>query len=110
MKKLLIVCDNMHVGGIQKSLVNFLNACRGKYDIALLLLFPKGLLLKEIPSDVKLLTPCFPLRVLGAYRSDLKKNPLAYAWKAFLVLLARFFTKKAAFLVASVVQKKLGTI
>ena len=107
MKKLLIVAENMHVGGIQKSLVNFLRACHAEYDITLLLFCQKGEFLSDIPAGVKVLAPCPPLRVLGAYKSDLKKHPLAYVWKAALILLARAFSKKAAFSFAALTQKKL---
>lgn len=108
MKKLLIVCDNMHVGGIQKSLVNLLHACHEKYEISMMLLYPKGNFLKEIPADVKIMSSCLPLRVLGAHKSDLKKNPFGYVWKAALIVLARLFSKKTAFSFAAITQRTLG--
>ena len=46
MKKILIVNNNMHIGGIQKALLNLLDEIKGKYDVTLLLfckMFKKGL-------------------------------------------------------------------
>ena len=55
MKKILIVNNNMHIGGIQKSLLNLLTALtqyRGaEYEIDLLLFAKCGALLDEIPKS-----------------------------------------------------------
>ena len=41
MKKILIVNNNLHIGGVQKALINLLWQLRGQYDVTLLL-FHKG--------------------------------------------------------------------
>ena len=57
MEKILIVNNNMDIGGIQKSLLNLLREVSGEYDITLLLLSRSGALLKEVPEGVKVITP-----------------------------------------------------
>ena len=42
MKKILIVNNNMHIGGVQKSLLNLLRSIGDSYDITLLLFFKGG--------------------------------------------------------------------
>jgi glycosyltransferase involved in cell wall biosynthesis len=56
-KKLLFVIPNLNIGGAEKSLVNLLNEIDYKnYEVDLLLIRAgEGLLLKQIPSQVKLL-------------------------------------------------------
>lgn len=53
MKKLLIVNNNMHIGGVQKSLLNLLGEIHKDYDITLLLFYKGSRLLEEIPDDIK---------------------------------------------------------
>ena len=41
-KKILIVNNNMHIGGVQRALVNLLKCIHGRYEITLLLFHPEG--------------------------------------------------------------------
>ena len=52
-KKLLIVNNNMHIGGVQRALVNLLGCIHDQYDVTLLLFHPAGVLMEEIPADVR---------------------------------------------------------
>ena len=52
MKRILIVNNNMHIGGVQKALLNLLQTLHADYDITLLLFYRGGALLNEVPSDV----------------------------------------------------------
>lgn len=62
---LLIVNNNMEIGGIQRSLVNFLWATHERYDITLFLFSASGPLLEQIPADVRIETGNRLLRLLG---------------------------------------------
>ena len=53
MKKILIVNNNMHIGGVQKALVSLLWAIRDRYDITLLLFHRGGEYQKDIPPEIK---------------------------------------------------------
>lgn len=54
MKKILIVNNNMKVGGVQKSLYNLLWALDGQYDVTLCLFRAAGAYLELLPESVKI--------------------------------------------------------
>ena len=51
MKKILIVNNNMKIGGVQKSLCNLLWSVYDQYDITLFLFEPIGEYMKDIPEQ-----------------------------------------------------------
>ena len=53
--KVLIVNNNMQVGGIQKALSNLLSEISGLYDVSLLLFYPEGDLMEDIGKNVKVI-------------------------------------------------------
>ena len=53
MKKLLIVNNNMKVGGVQKSLLNLLWSLEGQYEVTLCLFSPQGAYLQQLPATVE---------------------------------------------------------
>ena len=54
--KLLFVCNNMHVGGVQKSLVNLLSEIAGRHDVTLYLFYPEGEFMPDVPESVKIVS------------------------------------------------------
>ena len=70
MKRILIVNNNMHIGGVQKALVNLLQEVHSDYEITLLLFYRGGELLSEIPEDVKVIIANTPFRYWGMSRQD----------------------------------------
>lgn len=70
MKRILIVNNNMHIGGVQKALVNLLHEIENDYDVTLLLFYAGGSLMNQIPSHVKVITPDSPFRYWGMTRED----------------------------------------
>lgn len=65
MKKLIIVNNNLEIGGIQKSLVNLLHAVKDDFDITLLLFNKAGDLIKEVPEGIKIETVSSDFKYLG---------------------------------------------
>ena len=57
MKKLLIVNNNLHIGGVQKALLNLLDEIAGDYEITLLLFSDCGALRGRVPDGVRVITP-----------------------------------------------------
>ena len=53
MKRIVIVNNNMKVGGVQKSLYNLLWSLEGQYDVTLCLLRATGAYLDKLPANVK---------------------------------------------------------
>ena len=70
MKRILIVNNNLDMGGIQKSLVNLVKELHEEYDITLLLFSKSGSLLREIPENVKIMTPQRVYKILGLDRKS----------------------------------------
>ena len=70
MKRILIVNNNMHIGGVQKALLNLLQTLHADYDITLLLFYCGGALLNEVPSDVRVRAAGGAFRYVGMTKND----------------------------------------
>ena len=83
MKKILIVNNNMKVGGVQKSLYNLLWEIHGRYAVTLLLFQPVGAYLDHLPPDVRVISSRGPMSQLGLSQGEchgadtLKRGALA---------------------------------
>jgi glycosyltransferase involved in cell wall biosynthesis len=107
MKKILIVNNNLDMGGIQKSLINLLTELNGKYDITLLLFSKSGALLQDLPKNVKVITPNGCYRMLGLTKNELKKYPFLFLLKAFLVKYTALSSRRSAMKILGLFQKKI---
>lgn len=65
MKKVAIFSNNLQLGGVQKSLINLLNAINDKYEIHLFLLDKNNELLPFVPKNVIVNEIGYPLRLMG---------------------------------------------
>lgn len=72
MKKLLIVNNNLKVGGVQKSLYNLLWSLEGEYDITLCLFKNIGDYAEKLPKSVKVTETKGLFRYLGVSQSEVK--------------------------------------
>lgn len=106
-KKILIVNNNLAMGGIQKSLVNLVKDACGEYDITLLLFSKSGALLNEIPDDVKILTPGRAYSIMGLEKEALKKHPDLFALKVLMIAYTKFFSRRNAMKLLGIFQKKI---
>lgn len=98
MKKILIVNNNMHIGGIQKSLVNLLGEIKNRYDVTLLLLCDIGELRGSIPAGVRVIGAGAALRTLGMTHAEAKMDgALTFLVRSVLVVLTRLFTTRLTF-------------
>lgn len=95
MKKILIVNNNMHIGGVQKSLVNLLRNIADEYQITLLLLSDRGELMEEIPDCVRVITPKSPYVYLGLTRND-RVQKIHHICRGFFAAIARVFGRSWA--------------
>lgn len=107
MKKILIVNNNLDMGGIQKSLVNLVKEMHETYDITLMLFSKSGSLLREIPQSVKIITPLRLYRVLGLEKNDLKKYPLLFVLKAALLAHSKIFSRRSAMKLLGLFQRRI---
>lgn len=106
MKKILIVNNNLHIGGVQKALINLLWAIREEYDVTLLLFYEGGAYLEDLPPEVKVITPGSHYRFLGMTGKDVRTLPDKLG-RAFYAGVTRVFSRKFAIALMSLGQKRL---
>ena len=107
MKKLLIVNNNLHIGGVQKALVDLLKQIHDQYDITLALFSPCGALLEQVPEDVKILPVRSAYRYLGLTRYDVEKKPFLKLRRGIYAAISRVFGRSFAISLMALGQKKL---
>lgn len=105
MAKLLIVNNNLHIGGVQKALVNLLWNIRDRYEITLLLFSRSGELLEELPPDIRVICPSGAWRYLGMTRDDVHSLRDRIG-RAFFAAITRVFGRKYAVSLMSLGQRK----
>lgn len=105
-QKMLIVNNNLHIGGVQKALVSLLWNIRDRYDITLLLLYRGGELLQELPPDVRVVCASGAWRYLGMTRDDVH-TVYDRIGRDFFAAVSRVFGRKYAIFLMSLGQKKL---
>ena len=104
-KKILIVNNNMHIGGVQKSLLNLLWNLQNQYEITLLLFYQGGEYLSEIPPEIKVVSDVGEYRYLGMNKTDVKS--ISEKWKRFFYAgISRTFGRKYAIKIMSICHKK----
>lgn len=105
--KLVIVSNNMHIGGVQKALVDMLCCIGEKADITLMLFCDKGEYMKDLPPCVKVQKVTSWYKYLGMTKNDVhtKKDKL---FRAFFAAITRAFGRKYATLLMSLSQKKIS--
>lgn len=72
MKKIIIVNNNMKIGGVQKSLHNLLWAIHEHYDVTLCVFQTVGAYLPLLPPSVKIVECKGPFRYLGISQGECK--------------------------------------
>ena len=98
MKKILIVNNNMKVGGVQKSLYNLLWALSelNQFEITLLLFSRTGAFLDQLPSSVRVLECGGPVKFLGKHQSEFRDNRFMALVRGIFALLSRIFGRAFA--------------
>jgi len=95
MKELLIVNNNMKVGGVQKSLYNLLwSLDPAEYRVTLLLFSKDGAYLDNLPDTVRVTEVTGPFRLFG--KSQDEYTGLDALKRGFLAVVSRFLGRDAA--------------
>lgn len=105
-KRILIVNNNMHIGGVQKALVNLLREISSKYDVTLLLFYKEGLLLRDIPGNVRVIQSSPAFRTWGTTRED-AAGTSHFVCRTFFALITRVFGRGMAIAIQRPFQRKL---
>lgn len=107
MVRVLIVNNNMHMGGVQKALLNLLRQIHASYDITLLLLYKGGELLDQVPADVRVIEASSPLRYWGMTRYDTTTAGQRLG-RSFWAALTRAFGRGLSCSLAALPQRSVG--
>lgn len=93
--KLLFVCNNMHIGGIQRALVNLLNEISAEYDVTLMLMSKQGAYLELLNKEIKIITGNKFTKILGMTQREAREDGMfSYLWRSLWVILTRLFSSK----------------
>ncbi len=107
MKKLLIVNNNMNVGGVQKSLYNLLwSLDPQEYDVTLLLFSKRGSYLHQLPDFVRIIDCDGPFRLFGVSQGECRGTKAVA--RGFLALISRLFGRDVAVRLMLMRQAKLS--
>ena len=96
----------MHIGGVQKALVNLLKEIASEYEVTLLLFYKGGELLRDVPENVRVITACRVLCGWGATREDAGGLRLQLS-RAFSAAITRAAGRKWICRILFPFQKKL---
>lgn len=107
MKKIIIVNNNLKVGGVQKSLCNLLWELEGKYDITLYLFSGVGAYAGQLPESVKVCTCSSLFRYLGVSQAECAGKLRDRLTRGVLAGLCRLLGKRAVLWLLLASQKRL---
>ena len=94
-RKIIIVDCNAQIVGIQKALIALLKKIHQEYDITLLLLHKNGVLLSEIPENIRVITTNSDFKYMGMAQSDCKTNKQRIR-RGLYVFISRYLGRKWA--------------
>ena len=107
MKKIIIVNNNMKVGGVQKSLYNLLWEMDGKVDITLLLFGAVGPYMGKLPQSVKVIACDSLFRYLGISQGECRKHLPDALKRGALAAMTRLLGRSAVMKLLLASQKML---
>lgn len=106
--KILIVNNNMHVGGIQNALINLLQELskNDSYDVTLCVLGNVGEQMDAVPSNIKLISGNRFTKILGLKQSEARQDGLfTYLWRTVFVVLTKLIGTRFTYGILSRMQK-----
>lgn len=106
-KKIIIVNNNLNIGGVQKSLINLLKEIKEQYDITLFLFKANGEYINEIPKNIKVVQCQSLFRCFGFSKDEAKISKKLYFERNFLALIAKIFGRNVAVRICNFSQKKI---
>ena len=96
MKKIIIVNNNMNLGGVQKALLDLLWAVQEEYDITLFLFSSTGEYMDKLPQKIKVVSCKSMFQCLGISQNESKSNPVLFLIRGLLAFLTKKWGKQTA--------------
>ena len=107
-KSILLVIDNMKIGGIQKNMLNLVRELGDLYDLTLCIFNPTGEYMSQIPENVKVIQPDSAFRYLGMSQAEAAKRLPDLMGRTFYYLIMRLFGNEVMYRWMLKTQKPLG--
>ena len=104
--RIAVVCNNLHIGGVQKALCSMLHSLSLKNDVTLFVFCKKGEYLENIPENVKVIEPDSAYKYIGATKYDVI-SPVSKLLRAFFATVTKLFGRKYAIWLMGLTQKKI---
>ena len=108
MKKIIIVNNNMKVGGVQKSLYNLLWSVSDQYEITLYLFSRNGEYVDQLPENVRIEECSSLFRFFGISQNECGRGSTDYWIRSILAVLCRIFGRRFVIRIALASQKHLS--
>lgn len=89
--RIIIVNNNMKIGGVQKALLDLLQEISPCYDVTLYLFNRTGEYLSKVPPSVKVEECSSLYKYFGTSQSESKRSVGAYITRSFLAVLTKLF-------------------
>ncbi len=106
-KSIIIVNNNLEIGGVQKALISLLREISDIYDVSLFLFSATGDYINNIPNNVKLIKCNSLYKYLGISQGQCARKK-DYFIRGALAALARVFGRDLVLKIISLSQKKLA--
>lgn len=107
MKKIIIVNNNMKVGGVQKSLYNLLWSISDQYDITLYLFSRTGEYAEKLPKNVRVISCTSLFRYLGLSQDECSRQLSDRLIRGLLAALCKLFGRPFVICIMAFSQKAL---
>ena len=108
-KKIIIVNNNMKIGGIQKALLNLLHEISSEYDVTLFVLNNVGECLEKVPKNVTVVGCDSLYKYFGMSQAESKRSLHDYILRSLLAFTMRLGGRKFTTRIISAFSKKLKT-
>ena len=106
-KKIIIVNNNMKVGGVQKSLYNLLWEIKDDYDVTLFLFEAIGAYMEKLPDEIRVIKCNSFFRFLGMSQDECKYSSKDYLTRGVLSGIAKLFGRHVAMRIILASQKNI---
>ena len=106
-KKIIIVNNNMKIGGVQKALLDLLCEISSQYDVTLYLLNRVGEYLDKVPKNVTIIGGDSAYKYFGMSQAESKNSKKDHFFRSILAIIAKVFGRKIASLLINIFSKKI---
>ena len=108
-KKIIIVNNNMKIGGVQKALLDLLYEISSQYDVTLYLLNRVGEYLDRIPKNVNVIGGDTAYKYFGMSQAESKSLKKDFVCRSILAIITKLFGRKLATRIINAFSKKAVT-